>query len=98
MLPVSLRNELPTSCAITAFTGLLVTAANGFLKPARSLLLAAVLTVAYLLINGLLLFGRGGLLVGEQRRLWIPEELAYRGVEGRPAGMLVFDVELIKIE
>jgi class 3 adenylate cyclase/CHASE2 domain-containing sensor protein len=49
---------------ITLAFGLLVTAANGFLKPARSLLLAAVLTVAYLLINGLLLFDRGGLLVG----------------------------------
>ncbi|MFH1468250.1 MAG: FKBP-type peptidyl-prolyl cis-trans isomerase [Pseudomonadota bacterium] len=34
---------------------------------------------------------------GEQRRLWIPEELAYRGKPGAPAGMLVFDVELIKI-
>ena len=32
---------------------------------------------------------------GEKRRLWIPEELAYKGKEGRPAGMLVFDVELI---
>ena len=31
---------------------------------------------------------------GEKRRLWIPEALAYRGMEGRPKGMLVFDVEL----
>lgn len=31
---------------------------------------------------------------GEKRRLWIPEALAYKGVEGRPKGMLVFDVEL----
>jgi peptidylprolyl isomerase len=31
----------------------------------------------------------------EKRRLWIPEELAYKGKAGRPAGMLVFDVELI---
>ena len=31
---------------------------------------------------------------GEKRRLWIPEELAYAGKPGRPAGMLVFDVEL----
>mgnify|MGYP001820706077 CR=1 FL=1 len=30
-------------------------------------------------------------------RLWIPENLAYRGQAGRPAGMLVFDVELIKV-
>ena len=34
---------------------------------------------------------------GEKRRLWIPEELAYQGKPGRPAGMLVFDVELVKI-
>jgi FKBP-type peptidyl-prolyl cis-trans isomerase len=38
------------------------------------------------------------MVVGEQRRLWIPEQLAYRGAEGRPAGMLVFDVELLAIE
>ncbi len=35
--------------------------------------------------------------VGAEHRLWIPEELAYRGAAGRPAGMLVFDVELIAI-
>jgi len=35
--------------------------------------------------------------VGESRRLWIPEELAYQGRPGSPAGMLVFDVELISI-
>lgn len=35
--------------------------------------------------------------VGESRRLWIPEELAYQGQPGAPAGMLVFDVELIAI-
>ena len=32
---------------------------------------------------------------GEKRRLWIPEALAYKGQAGRPAGMLVFDVELL---
>jgi FKBP-type peptidyl-prolyl cis-trans isomerase len=35
---------------------------------------------------------------GEKRRLWIPQDLAYRGQPGRPAGMLVFDVELIEIQ
>ncbi len=35
---------------------------------------------------------------GEKRRLWIPETLAYRGQAGAPKGMLVFDVELIRIE
>lgn len=34
---------------------------------------------------------------GESRRLWIPEALAYKGMPGRPAGMLVFDVELLDI-
>jgi len=34
---------------------------------------------------------------GEKRRLWIPEALAYKGMPGRPAGMLVFDVELLNI-
>ena len=35
---------------------------------------------------------------GEKRRLWIPESLAFKGARGAPKGMLVFDVELIKIE
>jgi len=38
------------------------------------------------------------LAVGDKARLWIPEELAYKGQPGRPQGMLVFDVELLKIE
>jgi FKBP-type peptidyl-prolyl cis-trans isomerase len=36
------------------------------------------------------------MVVGEKRRFWIPEALAYRG-QRDPRGMLVFDVELIKI-
>ena len=35
---------------------------------------------------------------GEKRRFWIPEDLAYRGRAGAPKGMLVFDIELIRIE
>jgi peptidylprolyl isomerase len=35
---------------------------------------------------------------GEKVRLWIPQKLAYKGQAGLPAGMLVFDVELIKIK
>lgn len=35
---------------------------------------------------------------GEKRRLWIPESLAFKGQLGAPKGMLVFDVELIRIE
>ena len=35
---------------------------------------------------------------GEKRRFWIPESLAYEGQPGQPQGMLVFEVELIKIE
>ncbi len=34
---------------------------------------------------------------GDKTRFWIPEALAYKGMPGAPAGMLVFDVELIKI-
>ena len=34
---------------------------------------------------------------GESRRFWIPENLAYGGRPGAPAGMLVFDVELVRI-
>lgn len=36
------------------------------------------------------------MVVGETRRFWIPEELAYQGRRA-PHGMLVFDVELIEI-
>ena len=35
---------------------------------------------------------------GSSYRLWIPEELAYHGQSGFPAGMLVFDVSLISID
>ncbi|MEM7350482.1 MAG: FKBP-type peptidyl-prolyl cis-trans isomerase, partial [Acidobacteriota bacterium] len=35
---------------------------------------------------------------GEKRRFWIPQKLAYQGRPGAPAGMLVFDVELIEIK
>ncbi|MCA9709383.1 MAG: FKBP-type peptidyl-prolyl cis-trans isomerase [Myxococcales bacterium] len=38
------------------------------------------------------------MVVGEQRRFWIPAALAYDGIEGRPQGTLVFDIELIAIE
>jgi len=32
---------------------------------------------------------------GETRRLWVPEKLAFKGAEGRPKGMVVFDIELV---
>jgi peptidylprolyl isomerase len=35
---------------------------------------------------------------GERTRFWIPESLAYKGQQGTPRGMLVFDIELIRIE
>ena len=35
---------------------------------------------------------------GERTRFWIPEDLAYKGEAGGPRGMLVFDVELIRID
>jgi peptidylprolyl isomerase len=34
---------------------------------------------------------------GEKTRFWIPAELAYKDQPGRPQGMLVFDIELLKI-
>ena len=37
------------------------------------------------------------MVVGEKRRFWIPEELAYGGRRA-PFGLLVFDVELIAIQ
>jgi peptidylprolyl isomerase len=38
------------------------------------------------------------MVAGERRRLWIPENLAYKGAAGAPQGMLVFDVELIEFK
>jgi FKBP-type peptidyl-prolyl cis-trans isomerase len=35
---------------------------------------------------------------GERRRFWIPETLAYKGESGSPKGMLVFDIDLVRIE
>ena len=35
---------------------------------------------------------------GERTRFWIPQDLAYRGELGAPRGMLVFDIDLIRIE
>jgi len=35
--------------------------------------------------------------VGERRRFWIPEDLAYKD-GGGPSGMLVFDIELLTID
>lgn len=40
----------------------------------------------------------GLMVVGEKIRVWIPKELAYEDKPGRPAGMLVFDIELLTIE
>lgn len=42
-------------------------------------------------------FGEGVqlMVVGETRRLWIPESLAYKGQQGKPRGTLVFDVTLV---
>lgn len=38
------------------------------------------------------------LSAGDKARLWIPEELAYKGAPGKPQGMLVFDVELLEVK
>ncbi|HUS30987.1 MAG TPA: FKBP-type peptidyl-prolyl cis-trans isomerase [Kofleriaceae bacterium] len=36
--------------------------------------------------------------VGDRFRFWIPDDLAYKGQQGRPQGMLVFDIELLEIK
>ena len=33
---------------------------------------------------------------GEKTRFWIPVEMAYKNIPDRPAGMLVFDIELVE--
>src|SRR5690606_10590240 len=38
------------------------------------------------------------MVVGERTRFWVPQNLAYKGQPGSPRGMLVFDIELIRIE
>ena len=38
------------------------------------------------------------MVAGETRRFWIPEALAYKGANGRPAGTLVFEVKLISFD
>ena len=35
---------------------------------------------------------------GERTQFWIPESLAYKGEAGQPRGMLVFEIDLIRIE
>jgi len=37
------------------------------------------------------------MVAGEKARFWIPAELAYKNVPGRPGGTLVFDIELLDI-
>jgi peptidylprolyl isomerase len=37
------------------------------------------------------------MVVGETRRFWIPEDMAYQGQQP-PFGMLVFDVQLLQIQ
>jgi FKBP-type peptidyl-prolyl cis-trans isomerase len=37
------------------------------------------------------------MVVGDKWRIWIPEDLAYKGAAGAPEGMLVFEMELLEI-
>jgi len=51
-------------------------------------------------LNGVIVGWTEGLQLmveGEERRFWIPQELAYQGRAGKPSGMLVFDVLLLEI-
>jgi peptidylprolyl isomerase len=36
--------------------------------------------------------------IGEKRRFWIPQNLAYKGRPGPPAGTVVYDIELLEIK
>jgi len=37
------------------------------------------------------------MVAGQKSRLWVPEALAFKGEAGRPGGMVVFDLELLRI-
>lgn len=57
-------------------------------------------TPASFLLNGVIAGWTEGvqlMVEGEKRRFWIPANLAYGNQPGKPAGTLVFDVELLKI-
>ena len=41
--------------------------------------------------------GVRAMVTGERARLWLPEALTYQGRPGAPAGMLVYEVELLEI-
>jgi peptidylprolyl isomerase len=52
-------------------------------------------------VNGVIAGWTEGLQLmveGERTRFWIPQNLAYKGEAGGPRGMLVFDVDLIRVE
>jgi FKBP-type peptidyl-prolyl cis-trans isomerase len=40
--------------------------------------------------------GLAMMVPGEKRRFWMPPALAYAGHPGKPQGMMVFDIELLK--
>jgi peptidylprolyl isomerase len=51
-------------------------------------------------LHGVIEGWRQGLMlmvVGEKRRLWVPESLAFKGQAGKPQGTLVFDIELLSV-
>lgn len=39
-----------------------------------------------------------GMVVGEKRRIWIPEKLAFQGNPSAPKGPVVYEVELLQVE
>jgi peptidylprolyl isomerase len=36
------------------------------------------------------------MVIGEKRRCWVPQDLAYKGQAGKPTGTVVFDIELVE--
>jgi adenylate cyclase len=80
---------------ITILIGLLVTAANGFLRPAHAVIAVVLLGAAYLLVNGLLLFDKANLLVGAAAPM---VALASVWSTGALAGFLIQADERAKIK
>jgi class 3 adenylate cyclase/CHASE2 domain-containing sensor protein len=79
---------------ITIFIGVLVTAANAFLRPSYALITAVLIGTGYLLINGLLLFDYGNLCVGVAAPM---VALASVWSTGALAGLLIEAAERARI-
>jgi hypothetical protein len=73
------RHAMPLVVALCIPAGAAV--AQAWTLRARTLESAARIAVV-----GLLLIGAAVMTLGEKRRCWVPQNLAYKGQAGRPAG------------